>query len=533
MVLGVATRPAIRAAEPGTDQCEICGDARKSYLFVIRGLPVVRCPGCGLVSLNPKPSIEDLSTFYQEFDPARDPRLIWTSGDTEADAARRYVRALMARGLKAGRILLVAPPGHPFQAEVESFGAHVVRHVSVADVDIGIASTDQDYDAVVFLYQLEKLARPATMLRRMWAMLRPGGILLATTPSLDSWSAKFFGEHWTEWRPENLHYFDETTIQALLLDNGFSQVRVETEHRLYSLRHVADRASAFPHTALTRAIRVAYRFVPAPLRDLRVRLASSGMIVTAVKVARRARPLCSIILPVYNEKETFPKIMDALLAKRIPGVDKEIIVVESNSRDGTRNLALRYQGHPEITLILEEEPRGKGHAVRTGLAHATGDIILIQDADLEYDLNDYDALVESLLTHQTMFALGARHGGSWKMRQFGGQEGLSTLLNFGHVFFTTLLNVLYGQRMRDPFTMFKVFRRDCLYGLNFECNRFDFDHELVIKLVRKGYRPLEIPVNYHSRSFRQGKKVHPIRDPLTWLWADLKFRFTPLRHFPE
>jgi hypothetical protein len=108
---------------------------------------------------------------------------------------------------------------------------------------------------------------------------------------------------------------------------------------------------------------------------------------------------------------------------------------------------------------------------------------------------------------------------------------VSTALNFGHLFFTGLMNVLFRQKMTDPFTMFKVFHRDCLFGLKFECNRFDFDHELVIKLVRKGYVPLEIPVNYSSRSFREGKKVRMLRDPWGWLWVNLKLRVTRL--FPK
>jgi hypothetical protein len=101
-------------------------------------------------------------------------------------------------------------------------------------------------------------------------------------------------------------------------------------------------------------------------------------------------------------------------------------------------------------------------------------------------------------------------------------------MNLGHVLFTALFNVTYGTRLRDPFTMFKVFRRDCLSGLTFEANRFDFDWELVGKLVRAGYRPLEIPVNYRSRSFTEGKKVSLLRDPLTWIRACFKFRFQPL-----
>jgi hypothetical protein len=120
------------------------------------------------------------------------------------------------------------------------------------------------------------------------------------------------------------------------------------------------------------------------------------------------------------------------------------------------------------------------------------------------------------------------------MRTFTDQKGLATALNLGHIFFTTVLNVLYRQKMTDPFTMFKVFHRDCLYGLEFDCNRFDFDHELVIKFLLKGYVPLEIPVNYCSRSFSQGKKVRVFRDPLGWLWVDIKLRFTRvLKEAPE
>jgi glycosyltransferase involved in cell wall biosynthesis len=183
--------------------------------------------------------------------------------------------------------------------------------------------------------------------------------------------------------------------------------------------------------------------------------------------------------------------------------------------------------------VLEDRPRGKGHAVRTGLAHATGDFILIQDADLEYDLEDYEALLEPLLQGKIQIVLGSRHGGgAWKMRRFTGKRSLSAILNFGHWFFAILVNVLFWQRLKDPFTMYKVFRRDFLYGLVFHCNRFDFDYELLIKLLRKGYRAVEIPVNYRSRSFAEGKKVSFFRDPLTWMWALLRLRLTrvdPLR----
>jgi hypothetical protein len=240
---------------------------------------------------------------------------------------------------------------------------------------------------------------------------------------------------------------------------------------------------------------------------------------------------CSIVVPVFNESGTFPELMRRLLSKRLDhlGLEREIILVESNSTDGTREQVATFAREPGVKILWQDRPRGKGHAVRQGFNAATGDIILIQDADLEYDVNDYDALLEPLLEDRAAFVLGSRHSGEPGMRRFTDQRLLGEVFNFGHHCFTMLINVLYGQHMRDPFTMFKVFRRDCLHGLQLECNRFDFDHELVIKLLLKGYRPLEIPVRYRSRSFKQGKKIRPFRDALTWLVADIKYRLRPLR----
>jgi glycosyltransferase involved in cell wall biosynthesis len=251
--------------------------------------------------------------------------------------------------------------------------------------------------------------------------------------------------------------------------------------------------------------------------------------------ARRARAAelrtCSIIVPVFNEKDTFPELMRTLLAKRLDhlGLARQIILVESNSTDGTREQVAGFAATPGVQVIWQDRPRGKGNAVRAGLEVASGDVVLIQDADLEYDLDDYDALLEPLLDDRAAFVLGSRHSGTVRMRKFTDQPLLGALLDAAHLFFTGVINTLYRQKLRDPFTMFKVFRRDCLYGLEFECDRFDFDHELLIKLLLKGYRPVEIPVNYCSRSFKQGKKIRFFRDPPTWIAADLKYRLQPLR----
>jgi glycosyltransferase involved in cell wall biosynthesis len=237
----------------------------------------------------------------------------------------------------------------------------------------------------------------------------------------------------------------------------------------------------------------------------------------------------SVIVPVYNEIATVGAALEALAAKRIPGFELKLIVVESNSTDGSRGVVLSYRDRANVRVILEDAPRGKGHAVRAGLAQATGDIIMIQDADLEYDLADYEKLLDEVASGRHEFVLGSRHArGGGAMRKFTDQRVHAAVLNAAHWTFTLMINASLGIWLNDPFTMYKVFRRRCLEGLTLECDRFDFDWELLIKLVRKGYRPVEIPVTYHSRSFKEGKKIRMFRDPMTWMAALAKYRFQRL-----
>ncbi|HLY20825.1 MAG TPA: glycosyltransferase [Bryobacteraceae bacterium] len=499
-------------------------------MFVVRGLPILRCRSCGCVVLGTPRSAPDFSGFYPERKLAIDRGETPVDDITERDATARYTEALRRRGVSAGSLLVVC--GAHSRVDTEVFLAHARANGFRAEKLDPAEETDPSfrsgsYDAAIMLHQLQTQPEPGGLLRTIHRALRPGAPVLLTVPRVNSWPARFFGRDWTEWRHANRLYFDQTTIQLLLLRFGFRDVLVRRDKRLYTPEHIYRRACDSPATTLTRAISLVHTLLtPAP--GFRVRLATSGMIVTAVRGDLPEGPKCSIIVAAYNERNSFPTLMDALLKKDFPGTDREIIVIESNSNDGTRELAAQYRTQPGVKLVFQERPLGKGNAIREGLRHASGDVVLIQDADLEYDLNDYEELLAPILSHQALFVLGTRHGGAWKMRRFAGQKGLAAVVNFGHVFFTGLINILFRQKMTDPFTMFKVFHRDCLFGLEFSCNRFDFDHELVIKFVRKGYVPLEIPVNYSSRSFREGKKVRMFRDPLTWVWVDFKLRFSRL-----
>ncbi len=245
----------------------------------------------------------------------------------------------------------------------------------------------------------------------------------------------------------------------------------------------------------------------------------------------------SVVIPVFNEASTVRTLLQQVWHQTVPSCQKELIIVESNSTDGTREIVQRFVAEHqntasgEITLVLQEKARGKGSAVRQGLKSATGDIILIQDGDLEYDVKDYPALVTPILEGKADFVLGSRHlsAGTWKIRKFESNPVRGVLLNFGGILFHGFFNLLYGTHLSDPTTMFKVFRRSCLQDFDLVSNRFDFDFELVAKLIRAGYPPIEVPVSYTSRGFSEGKKVSIFRDPLTWVRAIVRFRFAPMR----
>jgi glycosyltransferase involved in cell wall biosynthesis len=244
----------------------------------------------------------------------------------------------------------------------------------------------------------------------------------------------------------------------------------------------------------------------------------------------------SIVIAVYNEAPTVGELLRRVWMQPLPGVAKEIIVVESNSTDGSRKIvgdfvaAHEADASSRIRAIYQDTPKGKGNAIRQGFAVATGDILLIQDADLEYEVSDYPELLSPIIYGRTAFVLGSRHMGPerWNIRKFAHSSFKAAFMNLGGRLFHGLFNLVFSTRLTDPTSMYKVFRADCLDGLHFSCNRFDFDYELLGKLIRAGFVPLEVPVSYASRGFEDGKKIRIFRDPWTWIAAIFRCRFTSL-----
>lgn len=221
----------------------------------------------------------------------------------------------------------------------------------------------------------------------------------------------------------------------------------------------------------------------------------------------------SIIVPVYNERATVAEIIDRVL--RVP-VEKEIIIVDDGSTDGTAEALAPLAGREGITLLSHGGNRGKGAAIRTGLAAATGDYVLVQDADLEYDPDDYQRLLDPVRKGKATIVYGSRFTGERRNMFFHHWVG--------NRFLTLVTNLLYNSTLSDMETCYKLFRRDIICSLPLRANRFEFEPEVTAKVLKRGHRIYEVPVSYAGREFAEGKKI-TWRDGFGALWTLIKYRF--------
>ena len=226
----------------------------------------------------------------------------------------------------------------------------------------------------------------------------------------------------------------------------------------------------------------------------------------------------SVIIPCFNEYRTILTILERV--QRV-ALQKEIIVVDDGSTDGTRDLlSALVAGLPGITVIFHEVNRGKGAAIQTGLARATGEIVIIQDADLEYDPEDFHAVIAPILAGDKQVVYGSRNlrANHYSYRTF----------YWGGRLVTLVANILYGAKLTDEATCYKAFARPVIEGLQLESNGFDFCPEVTAKVLRSGQVIHEVPISYHARPREEGKKIR-MRDGLQAIWILIRYRFTPQR----
>ena len=222
----------------------------------------------------------------------------------------------------------------------------------------------------------------------------------------------------------------------------------------------------------------------------------------------------SIIIPIFNEYETICELIRRVDAVQL---DKEIIIVDDGSTDGSRDLLKKYEGRDGFKVVYQSKNMGKGRSLRTGFEKAEGEIIIIQDADLEYNPKDYPILLEPILDGSADVVYGSRF--------LGGSHRVLFFWHFlGNRFLTTLSNMFTNINLTDMETGYKAFRRSVLDSISLKCNRFGFEPEFTSKVARNKFIIYEVPISYAGRNYSDGKKIN-WKDGVAALWFIVRFRF--------
>ncbi|RHJ94202.1 glycosyltransferase family 2 protein [Parabacteroides bouchesdurhonensis] len=239
-------------------------------------------------------------------------------------------------------------------------------------------------------------------------------------------------------------------------------------------------------------------------------------------MADKQHKILSIIIPSYNEERTILQLLDKLLKiQLIENIHKEIIIVDDGSKDSTKELVGNYiSTHPteNIQLIQHTKNQGKGMAIRTGITKISGDFVIIQDADLEYEPEDYNLLLPELLYNQAKVVYGSR---------FLMKENKHSYQSFylGGLLVTTVTNLLFAQHLTDEPTCYKAFNSEFLKSIPLKCTGFEFCPEVTAKVAKRGIKIKEIPIHYYPRSVDEGKKIR-WTDGVEAIWVLIKYRFT-------
>ena len=226
----------------------------------------------------------------------------------------------------------------------------------------------------------------------------------------------------------------------------------------------------------------------------------------------------SIIIPVFNEEKTISQMLEKINRLDVDNVIKQVIIVNDGSTDRTKNEIENFvKNHSEVKSVTHAKNQGKGAAIRTGIETATGEYVVIQDADLEYDPQDYYNLIKPIIDNKTKVVYGSR------LLNPNFKQGYSLNL-FATKLLSFLSNLLYNAKITDEPTCYKVFRTEVIRSINLKCKKFEFCPEVTAKVRKKGYKIYEVPINYYPRSIAEGKKIN-WKDGVEAIWTLVKYRF--------
>jgi glycosyltransferase involved in cell wall biosynthesis len=237
-------------------------------------------------------------------------------------------------------------------------------------------------------------------------------------------------------------------------------------------------------------------------------------ITRQVKRPKHKKMILSVIMPVFNEKDTIREIIRRVLESPVVG---EIVIIDDGSFDGTSEILSAFKNHPKIKVITHKTNRGKGIAVRTGIQQVKGDLMIIQDADLEYDPRDYPRLLQPIQENLADVVYGSRFLGEARRPIYFWNRLANKILVF-------ITNILYNNILSDMETGYKLFKREAVAGLELRARRFDFEPEITAKFLKRGVRIFEVPIRFNPRLYSEGKKIK-MKDAFQAMWTLFKYRF--------
>lgn len=510
--------------------CPACGSLLQRYQFHRAGVRFVRCRACDLVYADPVDPGErayfDIRAFGQHEKDVDRSHAQRDFADLINHLAADYERRVHRH---ARRMLLVGRWHTDFVTatsdliDIELATTHVSDEAGLVTRPLveTIGPRLEEFDIILMNEFLEAVHEPDVVLGGLAQHLHNEAVVAVAFANMSALPSRVLRRRWKSFFDRKVAFYDAENLEILMWRLGFRRLVNQRLRTRYSLGYMASR--------LQLPGRAQAALEASGLARISGRLVSGREVISFQSATPAVRERLSVIVPVYNEARYVRDVLLGLLDKELP-VDREVIIVESGSTDGSREIVQSFEGVPGVQVLYQDAARGKGSAVRAGLDRISGTIVLIQDADFEYDFDDYDALLEPILQRRASFVLGSRSLGldDWKVRQYGASRVKGFLMNSAQVVFARTFNVLYQQRATDINTMLKVFRRECIDGCHLVGSGFNFDIELVCKIVRNGFEPLEVPVNYLARGFDEGKKINFLVDAFPSYYELFRCRFGKL-----